>query len=89
MAATYPSGDPDRDHAERRPALASAPARTHRPRWIGVAIAIVVVAAVAVVAYLLLYNGNGSGGNGGGGLGYLTLAFTGDRTRRALRRFRR
>jgi hypothetical protein len=94
MAATYPSGDEDRDDsAYERPTLASATSPTRRPAWIGVVVAIVVLAVIAVVAYLLLYNGGsstGGGGNGGGGgnSGYLVLAFSGKTVRRLARRIR-
>jgi hypothetical protein len=94
MAATYPSGEPDRDDDRPpRPTLTSTPVTTARPTWIGIVIAVAVIAVAAIVAYLIVYNGGGSGGgtsgggNGGGG-GYLVLAFTGDQVRRLATRVR-
>jgi hypothetical protein len=99
VAATYPSGDPDRtDTGDSRPTLSSAPAsRARRSLWVAIAIAGVVVVVVAVVAYMLLYNGGtpsyGGGGAGGGGMndggGYFVLAFTGDAVRRVVNKLKR
>jgi len=104
MAATYPSGDPDRDEAgyDDRPTLSAAPMpRTSRSRWVAVAIAVVVIAVIAVVAYMLLYNGGssgyggggggagGGGGNGGAGGGYFILAFSGEAIRRTISKLKR
>ena len=94
MAATYPSGDPDRDdRTDDRPALAATPAPTTRRRWVGVVVAVVVLAIVAVVAYMLLYSGGGSGGgtggSGGGNSGYAMIAFSGETIRRLIRRIER
>jgi hypothetical protein len=93
MAATNPSGDPDRyDRSDDRPTLASAPAPTTGRRWIGVVVAVVVLAIVAIVAYMLLYgggSGGGTGGGGGGGAGYTMIAFSGEAIRRLARKFER
>jgi hypothetical protein len=100
VAATYPSGDPDRTDTETsRPTLSSAPApRARRSPWVAIAIAAVVVVVIAVVAYMLLYNGGtpsygGGGGAGGGGMndggGYFILAFTGDAVRRVVNKLKR
>jgi hypothetical protein len=95
MAATYPSGEPDRDDDRpSRPILASTPVKPARPSWIGIVIAVAVIAVAAIVAYLIIYNGGSSGGTsgggsgGGGGGGYLVLAFTGDQARRLATRVR-
>ena len=95
MAATYPSGEPERATRPSRPTLSTAapPERRSRVPWIiGGVIALV---AVAVILYFVLYSGSsggyggggsGGGSGGGGGGGYFLLAFSADQARRIWRR---
>jgi hypothetical protein len=96
MAATYPSGDPDRYDAEDdRRTLSEAPMpRTGRSPRVAVAIAVVVIAVIAVVAYTFFYmfffNGESAAGAGGGnGGGYFIVAFSGEAIRRVVGKMRR
>jgi hypothetical protein len=97
MAATYPSGDPDRDDtAYDRPTLSTAPTTAlSRSRWVAVAIVVAVLVVIAVVAYFALYSGDsggtGSGGGqgGAGGGGYFVLAFSGEMIRRVASKLKR
>jgi hypothetical protein len=89
MAATYPSGEPERADRPSRPELstAAAPARRSRLPWIiGGAIAVI---AAAVILYFVLYSGGGSSGGSGGGTGgggYFLFVFSADQVRRMVRR---
>jgi hypothetical protein len=95
MAATYPSGGPDRDDSYDRPTLSTAPIATPtRSRWLTVAAVAGILVVLAVVVYLFAYGGNdggtgtGGGQGGAGGGGYFVLAFSGDVIRRVARKLK-
>ncbi len=99
MAATYPSGEPERADRPSRPNLSTAPAPARRLRLPWIIGGLIVLIAAAVILYFVLYSGGGGysgggagggsgGGGAGGGGGYFLVALSADQVRRIWRRLR-